>query len=142
LVHAIFSTKERQQFLQGDLPARLFPYMRQIARQFGSEIYIIDGADDHVHLLISIPPDRCLAEIMRVIKCNSSRWVRREFPGKEQFGWQRGYAAFSVSQSKRTTVYGYIARQQQHHRSQSFEDEFLTFLRRHKIQYDERYIWG
>jgi REP element-mobilizing transposase RayT len=142
LVHAIFSTKERQRLLQGDLPQRLFPYMRKIARQLSSEIYIINGADDHVHLLISVPPNRALAEIMRVVKCNSSRWVRQEFPDQGSLGWQRGYAAFSVSRSNRKAVYDYIARQQVHHKSQSFMNEFTMFLRKHQVEYDERYIWA
>jgi REP element-mobilizing transposase RayT len=141
LVHVIFSTKERKPFLQGDLSARLFPYMQQTARQHGGEIHIIDGATDHVHMLISVPANRSLAEIMRVVKCNSSRWVRQEFPDRQDFGWQSGYAAFSVSHSKRATVYQYIARQQEHHKVHSFKEEFITFLRKHQIQYDERYVW-
>lgn len=141
VVHVIFSTKQRRPFLQGDLPRRLFPYMRQTASRYGGEIHIIDGAADHVHLLMSVPADRSLAEIMRVVKCNASRWVRLEFSDRRDFAWQRGYAAFSVSHSKQNAVYQYIARQQEHHRRYSFREEFITFLRKHQIEYDERYIW-
>ena len=142
LIHAIFSTKDRQPLLQGDLPPRLFPYMCKIAQRYGGRIHIIDGASDHVHLLISIPTDRSLAEMMRVVKCNSSRWVRQEFPERRDFGWQQGYAAFSVSHSKRQAVYEYIAKQDEHHRVHSFQEEFIAILRKHRIEYDERYIWS
>lgn len=142
LMHAIFSTKERRPSLSGSLTARLFPYMQSIAKRYGSQIHIIDGAADHVHLLLSVPPDRSVAEILRIVKCNSSRWVRRQLAGQAEFGWQRGYAAFSVSRSKSKSVYKYIARQQEHHRVRSFEDEFVLFLRKHRIKYDERYLWS
>jgi REP element-mobilizing transposase RayT len=142
LIHAIFSTKERKPFLDRDLSARLFPYMQQAARKYGSEVHIIDGASDHVHLLVSVPPERSIAEIMRIVKCNSTRWIRQEFADHRDFGWQTGYAAFSVSHSKRKTVYEYIARQQEHHRNCSFQEEFVTFLRKHQVDYDERYLWA
>jgi REP element-mobilizing transposase RayT len=140
LIHAIFSTKGRRPLLNGDLPSRLFPYMRQTARRYGGEIHIIDGAADHVHMLISVPTNRSLAEIMRIVKCNSSRWIRQEFPERQDFGWQTGYAAFTVSHSRRKAVYDYIARQQEHHGTHSFQEEFITFLRKHEIEYDDRNI--
>ena len=141
LTHVVFSTKERKPLLNGDLPERLFPYMRQTARKYSGEIHIVDGAADHVHLLISLPTNRSLAEIMRVVKCNSSRWVRVEFPDRQDFGWQNGYAAFSVSHSMRSAVYRYIERQREHHKVHSFQEEFIALLRKHQIEYDERYVW-
>jgi REP element-mobilizing transposase RayT len=116
--------------------------MQRTASRYGSQVHIIDGATDHVHLLLSVPTDRSLAEILRIVKCNSSRWVRREFPDHEEFGWQQGYAAFSVSRSRSKTVYEYIARQQEHHKARSFKEEFIMLLRKHQIDYDERYIWS
>lgn len=141
LIHAIFSTKDRRPFLEGNLPSRLFPYMQQTARRYGGEIHIIDGAVDHVHMLISVPTNRSLAEIIRVVKCNSSRWVRQEFPDRQHLGWQTGYAAFTVSHSRRKAVYDYIAQQQEHHGTHSFQEEFIAFLRKHQVEYDKRYIW-
>jgi REP element-mobilizing transposase RayT len=140
MVHVIFSTKGRLPLLQGDLPRRLFAYIHETARRYGGVIHIIDGVADHVHMLMSIPADRSVAEIMRLVKCNSSRWVRQEFTHLRDFGWQTGYAAFSVSHSKCPAVHEYIARQQEHHKTLSFKEEVVAFLRKHEIEYDERYI--
>jgi hypothetical protein len=78
---------------------------------------------------------------MRVLKTNSSRWIHEKWPSRSAFGWQTGYGAFSVSQSNVSAVLRYIANQEEHHRKVSFQEEFVTYLQRHGIEYDERYIW-
>ena len=142
LVHIIFSTKDRLPDLSPALAGRLFPYLGGILRERKSVPLIINGPADHVHLLATIPPAESLAELMRVVKTNSSRWVHEEFPGLRSFSWQAGYAAFSVSASRSAAVKQYIAVQQKHHRRISFQEEFLTFLRKHGVAYDERDLWG
>jgi putative transposase len=76
-----------------------------------------------------------------VVKTNSSKWVHEQWPARRAFGWQNGYGAFSISQSNVAAVSAYIAGQEEHHRTVTFQEEFLAFLKRHEIQYDERYIW-
>lgn len=140
LVHVVFSTKDRQPWIDAELHGRLLPYMGGIVRELNGSSWIIGGTADHVHGLWLVPTTMALADMMRVVKTNSSRWVHEQYPHKE-FGWQAGYGAFSVSQSASADVRTYIERQAEHHRKLTFQEEFLAFLKRHGIEYDERYIW-
>jgi hypothetical protein len=110
LAHVVFSTKDRVSDLSPGLAARLFPYMAGIVR----------GPADHVHLLVYVPAKESIADLLRVVKTNSSRWVHEQFPEHRRFAWQAGYAAFTVSASRAADVAGYIAAQQEHHRQVSF----------------------
>jgi len=94
---------------------------------------------DHVHVLVRVRPAQWAAEIMRVVKTNSSRWVREKWT--PDFAWQTGYGVFSVSESSVAAVMKYIVRQVGHHRKVSFREEFVVFLKKNHIEYDERYIW-
>src|SRR5713101_9950227 len=100
LVHVIFSTKNRQPDLSPDLASRLFPYMGGIVKELKGAALIINGPADHVHLLLSIPATASIADMLRVVKTNSSRWVHEQFPARRGFGWQAGYGAFTVSDSR------------------------------------------
>ena len=113
--------------------------MAGIITNFGGQPLIINGVADHVHLLFSLPATMGLAETMRIIKAKSSRWIRRI---DRSFAWQSGYAGFSVSQSSIPQVTKYIANQQEHHKKVRFEDEFISLLKKHEMEYDERYVWG
>ena len=95
-----------------------------------------------VHVLMQAPADLAVADCLRVLKTNSSRWVKGKWPERRSFGWQSGYGAFSVSESNRANVIRYIQGQEQHHCQVSFQDEFLGLLRKHGVEFDERYIWG
>lgn len=96
---------------------------------------------DHVHLLASLSKELAVSDAMRIVKANSSGWIHDQFPDKRHFGWQAGYGAFSVSHSNLESVKQYIARQAEHHRVKTFQEEFVEFLKRHDIEYDERYLW-
>jgi len=100
---------------------------------------IINGTADHVHVLARIRPAHSAAQIARVIKTNSSRWVHEK--GHTKFAWQAGYGVFSVSESNVGSVTKYIAAQEAHHQKHSFQEEFLAFLKKNNVAYDERYIW-
>jgi putative transposase len=141
-VHVIFSTKNRIPAISPEIAGRLFSYMGGIVKERKGIPIIINGPADHVHLLISIPTTESIADLLRVLKTNSSRWVHEQFPDRQRFGWQAGYAAFTVSASRVADVENYIVRQQEHHRRVSFQDEFLTFLQRHGVAYDPDEIWG
>ena len=95
---------------------------------------------DHVHLLVRVPTTHSIADIARVIKANSSRWVHEKWPEQTGFGWQTGYGAFSVSESGASAVQDYILRQREHHRNKSFQDEYLALLNKNHIIVDERYL--
>src|ERR1035437_6121894 len=141
LVHVIFSTKNRVPDLSPELADRLFPYMGGIVRERKGVPLIINGPADHVHMLVSLPATESIAELLRVVKANSSRWVHEQFPAQKRFAWQAGSAAFTVSGSRTADVKNYIAAQEDHRRV-SFQEEFLTFLRKHGIAYDARELWG
>jgi len=142
LVHVIFSTKDRRGDLSIDLSARLFPYMAGVVRERNGVPVIINGPADHVHLLTYISTTESITDLVRVVKTNSSRWVHRQFPQHKLFSWQAGYGAFTVSCSRVADVTDYISAQQEHHRRVSFQAEFLTFLRKNGLAYDERDLWG
>jgi putative transposase len=141
LTHVIFSTKDRIGFIDADLGPSLYPYMGGIIREINGTALAINGPQDHVHLLVSLPANVAISDAMRVLKTNSSRWVHEQWPQRRGFAWQTGYGVFSVSQSNADQVCAYIANQEEHHRHVSFQEEFLAFLKRHGIAFDERYIW-
>jgi len=138
-VHLIFSTKTRTPtILHKD---RLFEYIGGIANASGFVLLSAGGMPDHVHLLVSLGREHSIAEVVRVIKANSSKWVHDTWPKRAAFGWQRGYGIFSVSESNVTTVQSYIAKQEQHHQRMTFQDEFRNLLKKHKIEYEENNLW-
>jgi REP element-mobilizing transposase RayT len=141
LVHAIFSTKDRKPHITADLATRLFPYLGGIAREVNATAIRVNGPADHVHLLLSIPATVSLADLVRTLKANSSRWVHEEFPQYKNFAWQSGYAAFTVSNSQAAKVKRYIESQLEHHRKTDFRDEFALFLAKHDIEYNVEEFW-
>jgi putative transposase len=139
--HCIFSTKGRARLITPDIRKRLYAYIGGILREHGSTSLRAGGTEDHVHLLIELSATMQIAEAMRLVKANSSKWIRETFPIHAGFAWQTGYAAFSVSMSAVDDVARYLDGQEQHHRSRTFEQEFIEFLRRHNLEYDERYVF-
>jgi hypothetical protein len=107
----------------------------------GGTALLINGPADHIHILALVPAKASVSDILAKVKANSSGWVHREFPEKRTFAWQTGYSAFSVSHSQKKTVLDYIANQEEHHRKVSFKEELILFLKKHEVQYDERYIF-
>ena len=138
LMHVVFSTKNREPMISADLKPSLLAYIGGIIRELDGKLLAADGTSDHVHLLMRLPPKLSLADGLRVIKTKSSRWARE---AHARFQWQAGYAAFSVSQSNVAAVARYVRDQEKHHRRISFQEELRAFLKKHKIEYDERYLW-
>lgn len=141
LTHVVFSTKGRRPTIEERFRQRLFEYMAGLARaEFGHAVRL-GGTADHVHGLIVVRPDVALSDAMRKWKSLSSKWVHETFERSADFGWQSGYAAFSVSLSNEEQVRAYIDSQAEHHRRQTFQDELIALLGRHGIEYDPQYIW-
>ena len=138
--HIVFSTKSRQPFIEPPWRGRLHAYLGGVLKTAGGIPEAIGGVEDHVHLLLGLDATARLADVMREVKAVSSRWVHEEM-GVRAFAWQEGYGAFTVSPSQRETVRAYIARQEEHHRTRTFQEEYLDFLKRSGVDYDDRYLW-
>jgi REP-associated tyrosine transposase len=134
-VHCVFSTKGRAQLIRD--PEKLWAYLRGIARNCGFDIVAIGGTENHVHVLLSVPAGMHLIELVRDLKANSSRFMKTQTTG---FSWQDGYAALSVSPSQIETVKRYIAQQREHHRSRTFDEEFLALLDKAGVRYERQYV--
>ena len=119
---------------------RLYDYIGGIIRRIDGISLGINGAEDHVHVFAKLRPDRAVSDVLRDLKANASGWMHDVFPELSDFSWQRGYAAFTVSESNADAVRHYIARQQEHHQRISFREEFIRFLKVNRINFDERYI--
>jgi|SRR6185436_17494334 len=140
LYHIVFSTNDRRPLITPDYEVRLYDYIGGTIRELGGISLALNGTEDHLHLLAKLRPDRALSDVLRKLKANASGWMHRVFPRLEDFKWQRGYGAFTVSQSNVREVSAYIARQKQHHQKISFRDEFVRFLIANEIEFDERYF--
>lgn len=140
--HVIFSTKNREPAITPALRDRLYDYLGGIVRSEGGVLIAAGGVADHVHLLARLRQEPSVADMIRAVKANSSKWVADEFPDLRWPGWQTGYGAFAVSYSQLDDVKKYLAKQERHHRRRTFQDEYREFLRRHDIEFDEKYLWG
>lgn len=140
-VHFIFSTRNREPLITKALAPRLYSYIGGIVRDKKCVLLAAGGVADHIHLLISMSREVSASEIMRLVKANSSKWIHETFPDLRRFAWQTGYGAFSVSFSRTKSVKDYIAKQPEHHRRKTFQDEYRSFLKKHEIGFDERYVW-
>jgi len=140
-LHCVFSTKDRRPFISAQLRERLWPFLGGIARQHEMKAISIGGVQEHVHLLLSLPATMPISKAMQLIKGGSSKWVHESFPDQRLFAWQEKYGAFSVSVSQVDKLIKYIENQEPHHRKMSFQEEFVALLKKHNIEYDERYLW-
>jgi putative transposase len=140
VLHLVFSTVGRRPLITPAFRDDLFAYLGGIVRRMRATALMVNGTADHVHMLIRMRPTQSAAEIARVVKANSSGWVREKW--SPCFAWQTGYGAFSVSESNVLAVTKYIAGQEEHHRKHSFQEEFVAFLKKNNVDYDEKYIWS
>jgi REP element-mobilizing transposase RayT len=138
--HAVFATKDRRPWLEPALRGLMHAYLGGIAREFHGVCRAIGGSDDHVHLLVSLPQDLSVADAMRIMKTNSSRWLHRKRPHLQAAGWQDGYSAFTVSVSQLDRVESYILGQGEHHRTLTFGDELRRLLDRHGVRYQDAHL--
>jgi len=140
-VHAVFSTKGRLPTIRESFKERLYQYLSGVARNEVGQATRIGGTDNHIHLLLWLKPAVSIAEAIRKMKSISSGWVHETFPGNRDFGWQSGYSVFGVSASAAPAIAHYIERQAEHHKTVTFEEEFIALLKENGVEYDPRYIW-
>ena len=138
--HLVFSTKDRVVLIAPPWRDRLHAFLGGAVKQLGGVPESVGGVADHVHLLVGLKATHCLADVMREIKAVSSRWVHEEI-GVKHFAWQEGYGAFTVSAPQREAVREYIANQEEHHRTRTFQEEYREFLERAGVDFDEKYLW-
>jgi REP element-mobilizing transposase RayT len=110
-------------------------------QEIGCHPIIINSMDDHIHLLFDLGRTVAVSQVVEAVKTGSSKWLKPRDPKLARFAWQSGYAAFAVSESNLAEVREYIRNQAEHHRARSFQDEFRAFLERHRVAFDEKYVW-
>jgi len=140
LYHLVFSTKERRPLIAPAIKPRLQEYVRGILKKEEGELIELDGVADHVHLLLRLHPAFAVADALRTLKANSSKWMNETLPRGPKFAWQEGYAAFTVSQSQVPRLLIYIRGQEDHHRRVDFRTELMALLRRNRIAFEERFL--
>jgi REP element-mobilizing transposase RayT len=141
LYHLVFSTKERRPFITPELQHELHPYRGGIILDARGVPLEIGGVADHVHILAKLPATLSIADALRLIKSNSSKWAGERPDVVRTFAWQEGYAAFTVSKSQVDIVREYIQNQEEHHRKKTFKQELVSLLKKNDIEYDEKYLW-
>ena len=140
LHHCVFATKGREVLLTLDIRERLWSYLGGVARENGMKALAIGGVADHVHILLSVPATMSIAKAMQLLKGNSSKWIHETFPELRSFAWQGGYAAFSVGVSGIEETRAYIRNQEEHHRTRTYREEVIMFLKRHGLPFDDAMI--
>jgi REP element-mobilizing transposase RayT len=138
--HLVFSTKNRVPAITPEREPRLWEYLAGIVRGQGGIPIQIGGIEDHVHLLVTLRQEPSVLDVLRDLKAGSSGWVHDTFPEIQDFWWQTGYGAFTVSHSNIEVVKAYIANQKEHHKKMSFTDEFRRLLVKHGIAFKEEYL--
>lgn len=141
IVHVIFSTKDRFPCLDPPMRPHLHAYLASVARNAKCEAYRVGGTGDHVHLAVRLSRTSSIANLVEELKTSSSKWLKLQRPVLRRFAWQRGYGAFSVGPDELEALVAYVNGQEEHHRVRTFQEEYLDFLKKYGVQYDERYVW-
>lgn len=140
-IHLIFSTKNREPVLREPLRDSLNRYLAVILQDLDCIPELVNSVADHVHILLQLGRTISVAKVVENIKKTSSKWLKTKGQAYAAFAWQAGYGAFAVSESNVAAVRRYIERQEEHHRTKTFQEEYRVFLRRHRVDFDERYLW-
>jgi REP element-mobilizing transposase RayT len=141
VIHLVFSTRDRRPTITDAIQSPLYAYVLGIVRNLDSVPIEIGGIADHVHVLFALSKNLALSKAVEEIKKGSSVWIKTQGSSFDEFYWQKGYGAFSVSASMVEIVREYIRSQAQHHAKRSFQDELRLLLQKHDVAYDERYLW-
>ena len=140
-IQVVFAVKGRENLLQKPWREEVFKYMSGIIKGKNQKPIIVNGVIDHVHLFIGLKPSMPLSDLICDVKNNATNFINENKFLKGKFSWQEGYGAFSYSHSQLDTVYQYILNQEEHHKKKTFKEEYLDFLQKFEIEYDERYLF-
>ena len=140
-IHFVFAVKFRKAVIGNDWKAELYKYITGIIKNNNHKLLAINGVSDHVHILIGIRPAQSISDLMKNIKQDSSKWINASKFSKSHFEWQEGYGAFSYSKSQLNAVVTYIQKQELHHKKKTFKEEYIDFLQKFEVDYDERFIF-
>lgn len=140
-IQYVFAVKGRNNLLQKEWRVEVFKYIAGIITGKNQKSIIVNGVDDHIHILVGLKPNMCISDLVRDLKNNSSNFINQQKYLKGKFEWQEGYGAFSYSHSQLNSVYEYILNQEDHHRTKSFREEYLDFLHKFEIEFNEKYLF-
>ncbi len=138
--HLVFSTKNREPWFAPSIRPRVHEYLGGIIRAMGGVAHAVGGMGDHIHVFAGLRATHCLADVMRELKSDSSRWVHGELH-LHGFAWQEGYGGFTVGAPDIETVRSYVLNQTEHHRVKTFQEEYVAMFQRGMVEYDEKYLW-
>ncbi len=140
-IHCVFAVKGRENIITRDFRDELHRYMSGILKSDGTYPLAVGGWKDHVHVFFELPVAMPVSNQMRMLKSTSAKWINDNRLVKGKFSWQEGYGAFSYSRSQRNSVIRYVMNQEEHHKKQTFRDEYLSLLRKFEIEYNEKYVF-
>jgi REP element-mobilizing transposase RayT len=140
-IHIIFAVKGRQNLISNNIKEELYKYITGIITNEEQKLIAINGMPDHIHVFIGLKPNKSLSDLVRDIKANSSRFINEKQWINGKFEWQTGYGAFTYSHSQLTNVINYIQNQEEHHKTKTFKEEYIEFLKSFDIDFEENYIF-
>ena len=141
ILHVVFSTKNREATITGEIRADLHAYLAGTCRALESEAFRVGGTSNHIHLACTLPRTLTQSKLLEERKKSSSAWIKKHPCAPSYFSWQAGYGAFSVSQSQLPALVQYIDGQEQHHHTKTYEEELIELLKKYRVEYDENYLW-
>ncbi len=140
-IQIVFAVKNRNALIRSSWEEKLFQYITGIIKNKEQKLIAINGVTDHIHIFIGLKPNCCLSDLVREIKKASTVFINDNKLSKYKFNWQAGFGAFSYSKSHIDAVYNYIMNQKNHHKKKTFKDEYLDFLKKYDIPYEEKYLF-
>jgi putative transposase len=140
-IQAIFAVQNRDCIIRSNWEDELQKYITGIIQNEGHKMLAINGTHNHVHLFFGMKPNHSVSKLIQDVKSNSSKWITEKRFIKSKFSWQEGFGAFSYGHSQLTDVISYVKNQKEHHKKQTFREEYLLFLKKFNIEYDEKYLF-
>ncbi len=141
-IHLVFAVKNRECLIKQSYKEKVFSYMSGIITNLKHKSIIVNGMPDHIHILLGLNPNISISNTVKEIKRSSSIYIKEQKWFKSKFAWQEGYGAFSYSRSQLNNIYKYIENQEEHHKKQSFKDEYLKILKRFDIDFNYNYLFN
>jgi putative transposase len=140
-IQTVFAVDGRLSLIRAEFKEELYEYMTGIVRNSRQKLIAINGMSDHVHILIGLKPSMALADLVQDIKVGSSKFINKKQWVRGRFSWQEGYGAFSYGHSQLDTIINYIRNQEKHHRRRTFKDEYLAWLKKYEVRFDDKFLF-